>query len=534
MDWAAAFNLLSLPLAPSPSRPPAHFSKIARTMARLRSKRDTGAAGPRKRTTGKSKPAASAVKSTATKPITLEGFFTLPYELKMVVIKLACSPTSAPASDPAAANPTRSWRQVRPSPGYMRPRLDFKTTLSLLCSSKGFYALVAPHLYSSVLISRPSALTSLSLALSSQPRLGSLIKSLYVGPIDPLPDGYWPIVVEDRSDFSTPLPPIEFIRSSLRGEGAKYLLRWSTRENQWIRDCGYERSSKAVCETVAAAEHTIDVDLDRNNRSKAGKELADVEYTKRVFELQAALDHFLMATRRGAEGRQMSSTDMSDDEDLPHHPTLVLTGYSESPRFAEQSDDGEEACVVDRSQLLRHLARPHALTDRFDHPLVFARSGLDTSTRCCTWVIEPTRRQRTEGSGAEDWARFFPSSPSTPDFSLRDGPSLHSLLDLLRSVLVQAHDLSSLSLAGFLNLAICGGQATILSLNHLRSLSMGPLPQKWFQPMELHRFAGVEELRLCGVRLHDAELDDVIAMFPNLRRLRWTMASRWRSEHSPG
>lgn len=146
------------------------------------------------------------------------------------------------------------------------------------------------------------------------------------------------------------------------------------------------------------------------------------------------------------------------------------------------------------------------------------------------WDFEPSRRHQLEGSGAEDWAKFFSPSSSLLEST---SPSLQSLLNLLRAILAQVNGLKNLSLAGFLNLAVCGGQTTTLSFNSLRSLSIGPLPRKWFQPSELRRFAGVESLRLAGIRLHEAELDAIVAMFPALRSMRWSMASLWRSEHSP-
>lgn len=340
-----------------------------------RSKRSASSSQQPGGSSKKTKQPGHASRSTTPQPFTLEGFFTLPHEVQTFIIKLATSSSFSPGAGKAAARLTASSGTYQP---HNPPRvcLDVATTLSLMTASKGLYDLVAPQLYASVLITRPSALAAFQFALSSRSGLANLVQSLYVGPIGQLPEWYDPITVEDRSDIdmdcAPPLRPLALIRSSLRPDrDARHLLRWSAWEKQWLWSIGgYELASKAVCDAVASAERIIDVDLDRNRRSKGGERLAPLEYLQRVFEVQAALDNYLMAIKFGADDSHDNDTQDSDEEGLSTHVPLIVTGYPASPRTAKRARSGKKPCIVSRSQLLNHLARPHAVTDRFDHPLV--------------------------------------------------------------------------------------------------------------------------------------------------------------------
>lgn len=531
-----ALPLHSLPSTPS-SALPRLLANAALKMARTRSKRGEGSAARRKRTTRRSErkiAAASAAATTADPPLaTLENFATLPHELRVHIINLACMPTTTSARAGAASG-TASSSADQLRPGRPRPHLDTTTILSLMASCQSFYTLLAPKLYNHVWISRPSALASLQLALSSHPDLGSHVKSLYVGPADRLPKHYNPVVMED--DFcweDEGEVPMLFFTSSLRDDEAKLLPRWCIPDYRWLLDYpGETRPSEAINLALEVAQRTIDVDLGFGTYSKGGAKISEVEHIKRVFEVQAALDHYLMMMRRHEDALGLYEVEDEEDEELPEYPPLVITGYSNSPLLAEQSHGEEQSCTVDRSQLLHHLARPYSTTDRFDHPLVFARSGLETKV-LTTWTEEPSRQSRYSGRGAEDWSRIFLSPASSVDYSLPNTASFHSLLDLLRSVLIHTHKLENLALTGFLDLALCGDHQAALFLNHLDSVSIGPFPQRWFQPLDLQRFAGLKELRLAGIRLHYAELDAIIAMFPALRKFQWSMASRFRFDHVP-
>lgn len=179
-----------------------------------------------------------APSSAPKKLFTLEGFATLPHELKKRIIDLACSPSPPSSSAGRAA----------------RPLLDIATTQSLAFASRDLYSLVVPILYSSIWITRPSSLASFHLALTSKPALGRLVKSLHVGPSDVSPEwdpllcdeGY---ILSDCSNESEMYKPDRyFLITSLQSdEEAKLLPAWCARDRQWALDePGRSAAARAV------------------------------------------------------------------------------------------------------------------------------------------------------------------------------------------------------------------------------------------------------------------------------------------------
>lgn len=396
-----------------------------------------------------------------------------------------------------------------------------------MLTCKKFNELVVPLLYKSVWLSRPSALACFQSALSARPQLARLVKSLHVGPDSTMPHWYYPLQIEDAWGGSSPARTS--IKTSLRDlDDAKLLPQCCSRYHAWnVKSSGYDAASRAVSQALLAAQRDIDVDLDAYEQSSLGLRLSPHEAKVRIWEAQASFDLYLMAMRRWEDEQGISGSEESENQGVSDYPPLSVLGYSTSAPPASESGSSAAAITVSRTELLRHLARPHAITDRFDHPLIFARSGVqhfvfgDPTT-------EMGRRHRNEGSAAEEWSALFAPSATGLDLSLPNTATIGSLLDLLRAVLVVTENLVNLSLTGFLDLAIFGNHSTSLTLKHLKSLSAGPPPLHWFEPLPLIlNHVALEELRICGLRLHEDELSDILARLPSLRKLQWSIMGRY-------
>lgn len=467
----------------------------------------------------------------------------LPHELKSHIIELACRSPARPAS------PVPS-RKAQPLP-------DLATAFSLLVGSHSLYALVVPIFYHSVRLPRPSALASFCETIALRPQFGQLVRNLHVGPIDELPEDFWPLFEREgfyRSDdsinSSSYCPPCMQIMTSLKGsEEARLVLqnggRWGVATERFsLRSASSFPGHKEVRDAMLVAQETLDVDLQEEPYAYVchpgpAQQIASVDYTMRVYEAQAVLDLTLqqMERRQISEGSKLSPS--RDGEDATY-PSLRCEGYPASPTRSTQaqtsregSNEEKERWVLYRSNVLQHLARPGSMTDRFDSPLLFARSGID--------IVNPetpghSRRPKIEESTKEEWADLFsPSSKTFSESSSRhsnviDGShppigTIGSLLAQLRMVLSSTANLDTLSLTGFLERAICGSRSVAPLLPKLRAVSVGPPPERWLAPMVFDKFnfGQVEELRLCGVELLLEEAESIVANLPSLKRVLWSM-----------
>lgn len=480
--------------------------------------------------------------SSSKKPITLEQFATLPHELKKHVIELACC--SAPVNGPATGPTTRS-------------RFDFITTLNFALASRSLYALVIPVLYTSVVITRPSSLASFHLAMTSKPALGRLVKNLHVGPCEVSPqwdpiDFHAGFYHSDCSLNSDAVEPSRvYIRSSMQSQAEVDLLPlWCQPDRKWPLDWYSVRSKglvEVVFEALYDAQKTIGVNLRRSHQDYKGKQLSSSEHTIRLAEVQAALDLYLMMMRRwddrhGITREQLPDDDEDDGGSMAEreeaavvqgsaYPTLFLTGYAAGSRSSKgKSTAPEERYVLSRFTILQHLARRHSILDNFDHPLIFARSGESTKQYGSFWSDHGGRQELV----GDDWDDYFAPDDCSPDHALPNTATLGSLLSLLSSVLSYASNVENISLTGFLERALCGSRGSAAVLKKLRFVTLGPPPKLWYAPLRLEHLApGLEELRLCGIRLHKDELNAVLAMFPTLKRLQWSMMHKHSKKHRP-
>lgn len=516
-----------------------HFETMAPRLKRQNrassknSKGDEKAAAPP--STSSSSSSASSAQS-----FSLEGFFNLPCELKFRIIELACrSPAPPPPPKPI-------WE--REEDDKVPPVLDTGTTFSLLLGSPDLYALVLPILWRDVMLSRPSALISFREAITSNPQLGLFVVNLHVGPSDELPG--WAYPLSERKGFNDSHcsgysnayhPATMQITPSVRGNEQPHLnikqgegifseRVWTVGDEHFELDAsdhffpGYQE----VVDMLGEAQEVIDVDLQNEGYSYDPKtKLAPVEYIARVYEAQAVLDLYLIEMARRQVRYDLVLPPQEDNKRLAC-PHLIIEGYPNSP--AHPTNEDEEVFILTPLDLLQHLARPGSVTDRFDSPLLFARSGVD--------IVKQTpsagRRKRldiSDGEREQDWADIF--SPSSSIFSGSSVstislPSPHSgtigsLLTQLRMVLASTPNLENLSLTGFLERAICGKRSAAPLLPKLRALSVGPPPQRWCAPIIFDQLGQIKELRICGIELLQEEAESVVAKLPVLKTLQWSM-----------
>lgn len=270
----------------------------------------------------------------------------------------------------------------------------------------------------------------------------------------------------------------------------------------------------------------------------------------RTLEVQAALDLYLAAMRRIEESSDdfqgsWRSRPAGPDEQVPylcrkgrcgHYPSLeVVKELPQSDAAPEETSSSQTPLRLSRAQLLHHVFRAGALTDRFDHPLLAMRSG-----------VELHRLQDSGRTGRRHHDREF---VQMDDFSTilsteqagtlsYDGLSItisdeNQVLDQARSILACTPELSNLSLTGFLEKTFCSSQPSPV-LPSLRAATFGPPPPYFVRPLALDSpaLAKIEGLRICGVMLIESELRAIAKHLRHLEVIEWTMAEAFDDQHS--
>lgn len=495
---------------------------------------------------------ATAPSSSAPREPTLDYFFFLPRELQFRIVELARR-----SPEPAKKSAPRVWGYSLERKPTVAPLLDVTTTLSLLLASKELYNLTAKILYHDVMLCRPSALVSFHQAITAHPQLGALVVNLHAGPIDGLPDDWYPLEElesccpsewSDEDRFTPPYyPSCMQIRNSIQ-KHEQPLNLYSPLGKDWARwhvagdlvpldperSC---RSDRKLCDFMLVAQRRIDVSLeDEGYRLRGGTRLAGVDYTSRLFEAQAVLDlcYYEIARRQSKDGLKYPAG--APENDVLARLSLSIEGY---PIIRQEDSTSktpdEDRFILTRADFLRQIARPGSATDRFDSPLLFARSGIDiVNTDGASDDRRPLVRDDLASEQRKDWADLFSQATRCNRFSSNDptadaiDPSiphidtLGSLLAQMRALLLATPNVENLSLTGFLKRALCGSRSVGSLLPALRALSLGPPPEQWLAPMLFERLTQVQELRIAGVELLEEEAACVADGLPGLQRLQWS------------
>lgn len=247
----------------------------------------------------------------------------------------------------------------------------------------------------------------------------------------------------------------------------------------------------------------------------------------------------------------------------------AATGYTLSP------EPGATFYYITQLQISRHMSKAHgnALTDRFEHPLVFARSGwplpdadvadqgqelignllcgphsdedllphYGIGERCRSLLPSPDEVHKAsipEGPshpttdpdlpGAGDAAHYLRALSLPLNASDEPSPNTETLAGLLtmaRVLLALAPALRNLSLTGTFHRLLCG--QTSLPLGELKCLSIGPVLPYWtslFKPGALVQMVNLEHLHICSTKLNSREIDVITGVghvLPRLTQVFW-------------
>lgn len=439
------------------------------------------------------------------------GFLFLPAELQRIILELACF------SPPSTAPPPPS----QPGQQLLAQR-DPATMFSLTLVCRQLRNHVSPHLWRTITITRPSSLFRLYQALVASPERAGLVDSLHIGPQDILPADWWPLRLGRRGIVSS-LPQTRL--PSGCSPGQVWPLDGSARGCQQV----------AVLDALQVAQECFDVDLLEDK-------LVPTEKVEAILMVQATLDLYLEKVKSIEEKKGTPIQHQSCQGQCRHYPTVVI-GASTASAHSAPVPDG--ALRLERSQLLRHLARPGATTDRFDNPLLLARAGV----RISVTTPSDNLRHRDGFCGAQYRLRqghldiaarekqLWPDAELLTEEDNSPAPSggsgglnaallstgtLGAILRLTRDVLRITKRVKSLSLTGFLPHALDGHQLG----PGVRRLSLGPPPSRWAATPPLTELKHIEELSLGGIPLDQVDIHNMLQNTPKLKRLQWSYVDK--------
>lgn len=532
-------------------------SDLARARARLRPFHSSRTSHPKRIHSSSSSRYESFLRVMSSQPRSddnahgLANFNSLPYELRAVIIKEACYPNR-----------------------YFL-FMERSTADRLMSVSRDVYAIVAPEWYRRVHIGRPSVLALFVRTLLAKPALGRLVKELWLGPYDLLPDRWWPmgtLKVPDENNLEEEDVKELSIATSL--DDKSLLPRWCNVRHSWLlspsRHGKLNCKDKAVLEAISAAQHFLGVDLKRPRHAPDGALLGSALWLIGVMEVQAALDLYLLHVRRLEDDAGVSSPgcrceptagkESSSGQSCLEYPPLELTTTLGSPGLDTPSSapwpgGSRRPYVLHRTRLLQHIGRRGAQTDSFDHPLLLARSGIKLITfrpdgrgylSSSIWreakelysdkASSSAPSSDKEGSAESAFDNLaLPESSSTRPLandlvSPLDTASYHTAsiggnLALSCALLALTPDVQSLFLTGVLQRICCGKEAA-LPPRSLRYLCLGPF--SWSSDESLSpsfadgRLRGLEQLDLRGGYLCEHKRA-CIAALPSLKRVHWDL-----------
>lgn len=468
--------------------------------------------------------------SDAEPTIIFQGYHKLPAEVQRLILDLAC---------------------LAPSSSSSLFGNDNATLLSLTLVCRDFHNQVQDRLYTNIAITRPTQIAALYKLFWLYPKRADLVKSVHIGPLDNLPPHWWPISCAypdgqgwDPRDEQYHGESFDTIATSLdqtqlpKGYQDKQLFYFDRRPAE-PASCREE----AVYAALGVAQRFINVDLATQDRGcRRPLDVGNV-WVARVFEVQAALDLYLIKIRsledakpqllRQAQAGGWASAACRKGK-CTCYPPLYITEKSAS----SIEDAPRGAFKLLRADLLQHLNRPTATTNRFDHPLILARANYEI------YITEPPGKgyeNYSEDQGAEyevystTWA--YPRNHEMHDCSDLDFLNKHysnwghgddeseRFLDVtLARCLWYARflprlttNLENLSLTGWLERALDWSDFK----PKIRCLSVGPPPPGWMNALHLDELWKVRKLRVCGVGLVEEEIERIKEM-DRLEEVEWS------------
>lgn len=324
-----------------------------------------------------------------------------------------------------------------------QPKLDLTTTLRLLFTSKCFSSLAARSLYQTVSLNRPSSLASFCRSLAAHPERGRVVHSLHVGPQEALNSEWHPLVERDDAvHVEEGMPFFASVRSSLEREARP---AWCGADERWsLASPEAGCRGRAIFVALLTAQEALDIDLELEKPDVFVGHIDTPTWLVRCFSVQAALDLYLEEMRRVEESMPPRPC-QCEHGSCPSYPGLRIVGNgSRTPPSAT------DTLVLTQRRLLQHHARRGSLADHFDHPLLFARSGIDVE-ELVYWPSMVALQQVTE-------------APALCDPVMA---TLESVFGGLRFVLKSLPNLDNLALTGLLQQVFVARAASLQGITPL-------------------------------------------------------------------
>lgn len=412
---------------------------------------------------------------------------------------------------------------------------------NLLLVSRDVYALVAADWYRVVRIARPSTLASFLLAVIAKPALGQLVTSLWLGPKDLLPRDWWPMGPLHGPDKAFQERHVATSLSDVRllPRGYAPRQRWSLTDSEVH---GPSRRDKAVLEAISVAQEFLGVDLERPRHSPTGGEIGSMLWLLGVIEVQAVLDLYLLELRRledEARESKAGSKETEKGDETVEYPTLSFTTAMPPSDNAIRGKAGR--FMLHRSKLLQYLTQRGGPADFFDHPVLFARSGIKTIsfTPQGRGKLNKELWQQAEAIYEDEDDAFgslalqnsgattlLPQDLANPlDPANLATTTVGGNVHLARLLLSLTPNVQNLVLTGAPQRILCGKGASCPPQG-LRYLSLGPLfplADESLSPCHQGgRLAGLREVRFRGALVGDQKRACIRAL-PNLKRADWDL-----------
>lgn len=468
----------------------------------------------------------------------LAGFWTLPQELRQLILFTACG------------------LPVLPRHIIVGRSFDCTTTMiSLLRTAKTFYATIIPMLYAHVRLSRPSTLRAFQRTLSDRPSLGQLVRSLHIGADEPLPETWWPAREAGCGD---PDHKVFWLNLGvIDGKGPAW--KDSDSYEHELDDYDEEDAeADALDDAFEAAAHDLQVNVRVRNRDGMGGDIGSDEWHVRVLELQAAIEIYYLEMqrcdnrarakkekelKRKIEKKKSSASRISI---RPRYPPLRVARSGSSP----SGNFGKGDFAIKRSQILERMTSAGAPTDSFIHPVLFARSALSWSAVDYDDKVHSGNNDREWNSVEETVDAFstsyFSSTSAVPGTTVSAASTTGAKIDLIsnarlatatvsgilalaRCVLSLTPRVRSLSLTGFFEHILVGERASCHQSLH--TVSIGPPPVGWEVPLHFSNTAlnTVKRLRVCGCMLEKKEAASICGddgALPQLKKFVWSIRGK--------
>lgn len=366
--------------------------------------------------------------------------------------------------------------------------------------SRVTYSIITELLFKHIRLTNVTMLRRIHAALEANPALGERVQSIHIGADNALSFHGWPLQV-DRDTHIDDTPTL-YLETTLP---ASQLPRWVkpgsvfSIEGIEVDDCQH----CAVSRAIGAATSDLDVDPGKRGWSKgaAARRIGVRAWALRLWELQAALDLYLMDMRRREDEGAYDVEDWTSPKPetsgasalqvecetglCGHYPILELKKHS-----IRGSWSAGKYLYLSEEDLWRHLSRQSGPAQHFDHLIIFSRSRAsdlsmgkwewsslreDLKGPHQAWYNEEREEEDDDNSSAAsdeaDWSIEEPTS-NYSDATVGKG---EELLALTREVLARTPRVTNLSLSSFFHKALSGYQLA----DSLVALTLAPIVRWW-------------------------------------------------------